>query len=80
MPYGGGMSENKISEIVRALTTVDVAERLNVQDYRVRDLARRKMIPFFRVGRQLRFDARAIENWIAGGGSELPGGWRREAR
>ena len=48
----------------------EVAEILRVDRQRVYELARRNAIPVIRLGeRQYRFDAEAIRQWIARGGS-----------
>jgi excisionase family DNA binding protein len=48
----------------------EVAEMLRVDRQRVYELARRNAIPVIRLGeRQYRFDAEAIKQWIAQGGS-----------
>jgi excisionase family DNA binding protein len=48
----------------------EVAEMLRVDRQRVYELARRNAIPVIRLGeRQYRFDAEAIRQWIARGGS-----------
>ncbi len=57
----------------------ELAAMLDVSEARARELTRCKLIPYVRVGRQLRFDPEAIEAWIMNGGQALPGGWRREA-
>lgn len=52
----------------------EVAELLRVDRQRVYELARRNAIPVIRLGeRQYRFDAEAIRQWIAGGGSTTQG-------
>lgn len=63
----------------KLIKTAKLATMLDVSEDRARELARCGLIPCVRVGRQLRFDPEAIEDWIAEGGQALPGGWRREA-
>lgn len=46
---------------------------------RIYDAARRGQLPAVRIGRQVYLDVAALEEWAAGGGTPLPGGWRREA-
>lgn len=58
--------------VPKLLTAQEVARRLDVPSARVRDLARRNMLPYVRLGRQLRFDPQRLENWIAQGGQPLP--------
>ena len=52
-----------------------VADLLDIPTPRVVRLAREKLIPSVRVGRQWRFDPEALEDWIRAGGA---GGWRRQ--
>lgn len=56
----------------------EVAITLNVRKGRVYDLAREGILPSVRLGRQIRFSRRAIDEWVARGGQPLsgPGGWR----
>jgi len=49
----------------------DVANRLGISTNRVYDLARMKLLPVVRIGRQVRFDGDAIEAWIEAGGAGL---------
>lgn len=56
-----------------------VAARLDTTEARVYELIRRGDLPAVRIGRQVRIDAQALEQWIEAGGSPLPGGWKREA-
>ena len=62
----------------RILTTTEVARWLRVHEYRIQELARKDLIPHFRLGRQLRFRATSIREFMAAGGKPLPGGWRKE--
>lgn len=56
--------ENKV------LVATEVAELLRVDKQRVYELARRNAIPVIRIGeRQYRFDATAIQQWLANGGT-----------
>ncbi|MEX0979997.1 MAG: helix-turn-helix domain-containing protein [Gemmatimonadota bacterium] len=47
------------------------AERLGVRLHRVYALVRENRIPSVRIGRQVRIDPAALEEWIASGGSGL---------
>lgn len=71
------MRENNVLE-TEILTTDELAEFLKLHRYRVCQLAREKVIPSFRLGRQLRFEAAAIREFIRTGGRDLPGGWRKK--
>ena len=44
---------------------------------RVYTLAQDGILPCLRIGRRMHLDLRKVEAWIDGGGSALPGGWRR---
>jgi excisionase family DNA binding protein len=61
------------------LTLQEVAERLSVSYGRAAELARLNVIPVVRLGRQIRVDPIRLQEFIAGGGRALPGGWRRTA-
>ena len=53
------------------LVADEVAKLLRVDKQRVYELARRKAIPVIKMGeRQYRFDADAINQWLANGGSQ----------
>ncbi len=69
-------------EVIRVdnklLKTVEVAKWLDLPIDRVYSLARQNMIPTIRLGRQLRFDRKALDEFIQSGGRALPGGWKRE--
>jgi len=56
-----------------------VAKILDVSEDRVYSLAREGVLPHVRLGRQIRVDSDALEEFINSGGKALPGGWRREA-
>ncbi|MGV8168150.1 MAG: helix-turn-helix domain-containing protein [Alkaliphilus sp.] len=64
---------------IKLLLVAEVAEILRVPISRVYDLARQNMLPHVRVGRQIRFDAEALQNYILTGGKAFPDGWKKEA-
>ena len=64
----------------KLLTIEEVAALLGVRRERGYELARLGVIPAVRLGRQVRVDRAALEQWIRCGGRALPGGWRREHR
>ena len=66
---------------VRSLARIPaLAERLGVSEQRAYALAREGIVGgVVRVGRQLRVDMDQLEAWIASGGQELAGGWKRQA-
>ena len=64
----------------KLLTADEVAERLRVKVARVYELGRIGALPTVRIGRLIRFAEPALDDYIAGGGHTLPGGWRREPR
>jgi len=53
------------------LNAREVATMLRVRPERVYELARTGGIPTVRIGRQVRFHVRAIEEWAARGGHNL---------
>ncbi len=55
----------------KLLRVSEVAEVLNVSEDRVYTLARENIIPSVRLGRLLRFDPEAIEEFIKNGGKAL---------
>ena len=71
------MADQFLEDLDEILTTREVAVLLKVHEYRVAELCRRGLLPHFRMGRQLRFSASQIRQFIATGGRQLPGGWRR---
>ena len=56
---------------LRLLTVGETAKILKVKDHRVYELARLKLLPAVRLGRQLRIDEQRLREWIADGGSAL---------
>lgn len=62
------------------LTVKQVAEMLQVDTDRVYELCRTGTLPTCRLGRQVRIRRAALEEWVQGGGTPLPGGWRRAQR
>jgi hypothetical protein len=58
------------------------ADRCGVTPARFYDLARENFFPpgvVVRFGRQIKVNPDRLEEFIAGGGAALPGGWRKEA-
>lgn len=50
-----------------------VSQRLDITDQRTWELIRRRMLPgVVRIGRQIRVDEEALEEWIKQGGRALP--------
>ncbi len=66
-------------EPARLLTAKQVSELLLVAEQRVHDMGRKNLIPHLKLGRQVRFDPHQLEQWLASGGTPLPGGWRMKA-
>ncbi len=62
------------------LTLSETALFLRIKYERAAELARRKILPHFRLGRQIRVSRAALQAFVERGGQALPGGWRREAR
>jgi putative molybdopterin biosynthesis protein len=69
-------ARTKMSETV-LLTMSEVSARLGISTARGYELAREKIIPVVRLGRQLRVDPEELKNFIKRGGQSLPGGWRK---
>jgi excisionase family DNA binding protein len=64
--------------LAQQLTLKEAGKILGVGYARMATLARENILPVVRLGRQLRIDPRQLEEFIAGGGKALPGGWRRK--
>jgi len=62
----------------RLMDAKEVADLLRVSTARVYDLTRQNFIPHVHLGRQVRYDPRAISDWVRNGGQALEGGWRRD--
>jgi len=56
----------------RMLTLREVSAYLNVNPATVRRLVRSGQLRAIRVGRDMRFEVRVVDQWVAGGGT-LPG-------
>jgi excisionase family DNA binding protein len=63
----------------KLMTIADAADVLGIQPARAYELARLRILPVVRLGRQVRVDPKRLEEFITSGGQSLPGGWRREA-
>ena len=63
----------------KLLTAAHVAALLDVSLPRVYELARVGVIPSVRLGRQLRFDPRLLEEWVRDGGRGLSKGSKEGA-
>jgi len=57
---------DKIEKIGRALTAKDLAKLLSVSEVTIFKQAAAGRIPSFRVGTCVRFDPRAVANWLRG--------------
>jgi len=66
-------------ELKRLLRVPEVARILDTSEQRVYEMARAGILPTVRLGRQIRIDKEALEQFIQDGGQALPGGWKREA-
>jgi excisionase family DNA binding protein len=67
---------------MRLLRVAEVGELLGVDPQRVYEMIRSKLLPpgvAVRLGRQVRINQAALDEWIRTGGQALPGGWRRES-
>ncbi|MEW6523647.1 MAG: helix-turn-helix domain-containing protein [Bacillota bacterium] len=62
------------------LTIQEVAEILRVTNSRAYEMARTGLLPgVVRLGRQIRVNKVALDEFIRNGGQALPGGWKWEA-
>ena len=60
--------------IGRLLTAPELAEKLgSISRDRLFELAREGKIPHCRIGRSVRFDVRAVGEWLERGGTAEPG-------
>ena len=57
----------------RMLTLREVSAYLNVNPTTVRRLVSSGQLRAIRVGRDMRFEVRVVDQWVAAGGSSLPG-------
>ena len=64
--------------MTKLLCVSEVAELLGTSEHRVYTLSREKIIPCVRLGRQIRWNQEALNEFIAGGGKSYDGGWRKE--
>jgi len=55
---GGSMS------LPTLLTTAEAAERLQVKEGTLREYQRRGLLPYIRLGRQVRYDAADLAAWL----------------
>ena len=62
----------------KLLRAKEVASWFNSPVERIYALAREGIIPSVRLGRQLRFDRKAMEKFIENGGQALAGGWKKD--
>lgn len=65
--------------MTKLLRVDEVAEMFGMTEERIYTLAREGILPVCKLGRQLRFSEKAIEDFINNGGKAFPGGWRKEA-
>jgi excisionase family DNA binding protein len=59
-----GSSLQNLEKRMSALTIGEVAELLRVSDDTLRRQVKRREIPFFRVGMQIRFDPQRLADWL----------------
>lgn len=65
-------------QLKRLLRVPEVARILDVPETRVYEMARQGLLPVVRLGRQIRIDREALDEFIRNGGRTLPGGWKWE--
>ncbi|RYZ77786.1 MAG: DNA-binding protein [Proteobacteria bacterium] len=61
------MKQTPTSKNEELLTIADVARILQLSESRIRYEVFHKRIPFLKIGRSVRFQARAIQRWIIKG-------------
>lgn len=64
----------------KLIRLTQVAQILDLSDAQVHKLAREGIIPVVRIGRQLRVDPDALDEWIKAGGQGFAGGWKKEVQ
>jgi len=65
-PHGIGSLPQRIECIQKAMTARQVAEFLAISPITVYKMAKAGRLPSFRVGTAVRFDPRAIAQWLRG--------------
>lgn len=60
------------------MTIAEAARVLAISESHAYSLAKEGLLPVVRVGRRVRVNPADLERFIAEGGRNLPGGWRRE--
>ena len=66
-------------ELKRLYRVPEVARILDTSEQRVYELIRAGMLPAVRLGRQVRVDKEALDQFIKNGGMAYPGGWKKDA-
>jgi excisionase family DNA binding protein len=69
MPLKQVEKKSRSAEAVRLFTLREVAEYLKVHPVTVYRLVKSGQLPAARIGRDLRFDIRLVEQWVAEGGT-----------
>ena len=64
------------SHEIHLLTVSEASNLLGLRKSRVYTLIREGILPAIHLGRQIRIDKSALNEWIRAGGKSLPGGWR----
>jgi excisionase family DNA binding protein len=57
---------------MRFLTAQEVSKMMKIPLPRVYEAARQDLVPSIRIGRQVRFDEQALDEWRVQGGRALP--------
>ncbi len=66
-------------ELKRLYRVPEVARIMDTSEQRVYELIRAGMLPSVRLGRQVRIDREALNEFIKKGGKAYPGGWKKDA-
>jgi len=62
---------------MQLLKVPEVAELLQVSEWRAYQLVREGILPAVHLGRQVRIPADKLREFVESGGKRLDGGWRR---
>ena len=61
------------------LRSRDAAEKLDITEYQLYAKTREGIIPAVKIGRMIRWNEEALNDFIQVGGKSYPGGWKKEA-
>ena len=61
------------------LRSSDAAKKLDITEYQLYAKTREGIIPAVKIGRMIRWNEEALNDFIQAGGKSYPGGWKKEA-